>query len=461
MVCKTVEQIYEMSGALKNQKILSAILRIVTHPASQNFAHLQRARSCRTFATAIPRRVPSGFSVSFAPEPDELETKAPAPSKAPAEKAKSKTKPVKKAKSKEKQVTKAELAHGVKTQEEREDTSEHASKELPDHAAAVAILNRSATNPQNQETHVHAEQADDTATGDISVADPDHKNAVKLGLEDDLLIADGLTTESFDSEDHLRAALGGAEGHAKTTPGDFRPAAVKKQGNSETIVGSGFFLDDNPIKPQAPFKLAPTASQPTPKGARKEKRGSLHSRSSSTQETSLSFEQKSTSEGSKVDPKPKTNVQAKSPRPALPKKEPWQAQKQALQNKFGTEGWNPRKKLSPDTIDGIRALHEQYPDKYPTPVLAEKFKVSPEAIRRILKSKWRPDPDKQFERKERWARRHDRIWDQQAAIGLRPARTKVKKQTEPGDVDENVEIEEFQVARARKQTRDMHLTHES
>jgi hypothetical protein len=105
-----------------------------------------------------------------------------------------------------------------------------------------------------------------------------------------------------------------------------------------------------------------------------------------------------------------------------------------LRKKFGSESWNPRKKLSPDTIDGIRALHELYPEKYPTPVLAEKFKVSPEAIRRILKSKWRPDPEKQAERRERWARRHDRIWDQQAAIGLRPARTKVTKAKEPDDV---------------------------
>lgn len=132
-----------------------------------------------------------------------------------------------------------------------------------------------------------------------------------------------------------------------------------------------------------------------------------------------------------------------------------------MKNKFGSEGWNPRKKLSPDTIDGIRALHEQYPDKYPTQVLAEKFKVSAEAVRRILKSKWRADPEKQAERRERWARRHDRIWDQQAAIGLRPARTKVKKPLEPGEVDENADIEEFHLARARKQARDTHLTNES
>lgn len=108
-------------------------------------------------------------------------------------------------------------------------------------------------------------------------------------------------------------------------------------------------------------------------------------------------------------------------------REHWQLQKVALKKKFGEQGWNPRKKLSPDTIEGIRALHEQYPEKYTTPALAEEFKVSPEAIRRILKSKWRPSSDKMEERRARWAKRHDRIWDSQAEMGLRPQRTKDRK----------------------------------
>ena len=114
------------------------------------------------------------------------------------------------------------------------------------------------------------------------------------------------------------------------------------------------------------------------------------------------------------------------------KQEEWGIQKGALKEKFD-EGWQPRKKLSPDTIDGIRALNQQYPEKYTTPVLAEQFKVSPEAIRRILKSKWRAAEGEMEERRERWARRYDRIWDQQAAIGLRPPRTK----------DRKAEVEEF------------------
>jgi hypothetical protein len=124
------------------------------------------------------------------------------------------------------------------------------------------------------------------------------------------------------------------------------------------------------------------------------------------------------------------------PRP----REHWQTQKAALKEKFGEQGWNPRKKLSPDTIEGIRALHEQFPDKYTTPVLAEQFKVSPEAIRRMLKSKWRASPQKMEERRVRWAKRHDRIWDAQAEMGLRPARKKDRKPQGPGNLDEVIPV---------------------
>lgn len=91
-------------------------------------------------------------------------------------------------------------------------------------------------------------------------------------------------------------------------------------------------------------------------------------------------------------------------------KEPWQVQKAALAAKVGEEGWNPRRKLSPDAMEGIRALHAQYPERFSTPVLAQQFKLSPEAIRRILKSKWRPSEEEAEERNERWERRGARIW---------------------------------------------------
>jgi hypothetical protein len=101
-----------------------------------------------------------------------------------------------------------------------------------------------------------------------------------------------------------------------------------------------------------------------------------------------------------------------------PKPEAWQLQKAALQKKF-KEGWNPPKKVSPDNMDMIRHLHSTKPEEWTTPALSDAFKVSPEAIRRILRSKWQPTEDGRKERQERWARRHERIWAQMAELGLR------------------------------------------
>lgn len=101
---------------------------------------------------------------------------------------------------------------------------------------------------------------------------------------------------------------------------------------------------------------------------------------------------------------------------------PWQVQKSALSSKFGSAGWSPRKRLSPDTLEGIRNIHAQYPDKYTTPVLAEQFKVSPEAIRRILKSKWRPNDEEEDNRRERWNKRGMNIWGQLSELGIKPPR---------------------------------------
>lgn len=101
-------------------------------------------------------------------------------------------------------------------------------------------------------------------------------------------------------------------------------------------------------------------------------------------------------------------------------REPWQTQKSALSEKFGPRGWLPRKRLSPDTLEGIRALHAQQPDKFTTPILADQFKVSPEAIRRILKSKWRPKDEEEERRRQRWEKRGENIWSQLVEIGIKP-----------------------------------------
>ncbi|KAH7090578.1 required for respiratory growth protein 9, mitochondrial [Paraphoma chrysanthemicola] len=98
----------------------------------------------------------------------------------------------------------------------------------------------------------------------------------------------------------------------------------------------------------------------------------------------------------------------------------WQAHKAALKEKLNGEAWNPRKKLSPDTMEGIRHLHSTQPDKFTTPILAEHFKVSPEAIRRILKSKWRPSDEESEARMQRWNKRGERIWTNLVEMGVKP-----------------------------------------
>jgi hypothetical protein len=136
---------------------------------------------------------------------------------------------------------------------------------------------------------------------------------------------------------------------------------------------------------------------------------------------------KSTSEKSK-DSKNKTKSQKKTGtktstkepfNPEKKRKRPhWQSQKEALEKKFG-EGWHPRKKLPPDSLDTIRHLHSTKPDVWTTPVLAEQFKISPEAIRRILKSKWQPSEEERERREERWVERYKKIYSHMEELGLR------------------------------------------
>ncbi|PLB47811.1 hypothetical protein P170DRAFT_437550 [Aspergillus steynii IBT 23096] len=145
-----------------------------------------------------------------------------------------------------------------------------------------------------------------------------------------------------------------------------------------------------------------------------------------TAESSNSVDPK-TSKSSRTKKRSDVGQTHSQPKPKK-KREHWQIQKSALQDKF-KDGWNPVKKLSPDALDGIRHLHSIAPEKFTTPVLAEQFEVSPEAIRRILKSKWRATEAELESRRQRWEKRHDRIWSHLTQLGLRPK----TKRTAPYD----------------------------
>jgi len=78
-------------------------------------------------------------------------------------------------------------------------------------------------------------------------------------------------------------------------------------------------------------------------------------------------------------------------------------------------------------MDGLRELHKFDPVKFSTPVLAERFRISPEAVRRILKSKWEPTP----ERRAQWAAKQRKFRDE---------RMEYKRQTQLKEMQETEEI---------------------
>ena len=81
------------------------------------------------------------------------------------------------------------------------------------------------------------------------------------------------------------------------------------------------------------------------------------------------------------------------------------AHRETIRKEF-PQGWAPPRKLSREAMDAVRHLHRLDPEKFNTPTIADKFKISPEAVRRILKSKWEPSAERRAalaikERKQR------------------------------------------------------------
>ncbi|KAK7678326.1 hypothetical protein QCA50_018674 [Cerrena zonata] len=101
----------------------------------------------------------------------------------------------------------------------------------------------------------------------------------------------------------------------------------------------------------------------------------------------------------------------------------WANHHKTLKERF-PDGWSPPRKLSRDAMDGLRSLHAANPELFTTPVLAEKFRISPEAVRRILKSKWHPSQEKRVRLLERErqsredfiAKRRQEEWEMQKAL---------------------------------------------
>lgn len=101
-------------------------------------------------------------------------------------------------------------------------------------------------------------------------------------------------------------------------------------------------------------------------------------------------------------PPPKTHPTA------APTPEQWRRHRETIKEAFPS-GWSPTRKVSRDAMDGLRSLHAFDKDTFSCAVLADKFKISPEAVRRILRSKWEPSREKRARIVER-ERRSKEEW---------------------------------------------------
>lgn len=85
-----------------------------------------------------------------------------------------------------------------------------------------------------------------------------------------------------------------------------------------------------------------------------------------------------------------------------------EAEKWQLEKKLEGQRWNPSKKISQEQMEALKLLKFNFPELSASD-LAERFKISPEAVRRILKSNWRRTDDENKNANERWKRRGERI----------------------------------------------------
>ncbi|CCL99605.1 uncharacterized protein FIBRA_01623 [Fibroporia radiculosa] len=108
-------------------------------------------------------------------------------------------------------------------------------------------------------------------------------------------------------------------------------------------------------------------------------------------------------------PSPHSQVPPHRRKPSkIPTPHEWAEHRKSMKKDF-PEGWAPTRKLSRQAMDGLRSMHAMHPEIFTTPVLAEKFKISAEAVRRILKSKWEPTREERARFAER-ERRNRQKW---------------------------------------------------
>lgn len=87
---------------------------------------------------------------------------------------------------------------------------------------------------------------------------------------------------------------------------------------------------------------------------------------------------------------PPPHLRRPSGKPTPPE---YKGHRETMRKEF-PQGWAPPRKLSREAMDAVRQLHRLDPEKFNSPMIADKFKISPEAVRRILKSNWEPSAER-------------------------------------------------------------------
>ncbi|KAJ1913020.1 Required for respiratory growth protein 9 mitochondrial [Tieghemiomyces parasiticus] len=107
------------------------------------------------------------------------------------------------------------------------------------------------------------------------------------------------------------------------------------------------------------------------------------------------------------DPK-KTKSGKPTPGPGVPGEveieeahEGWRTRRVELKKTLSDGQWKPTKRVARSTMDRIRFLAANTPDTFTIPRLSHEFKISFEAVRRILKSKFEPSPEAKAKQEEK------------------------------------------------------------
>jgi hypothetical protein len=119
----------------------------------------------------------------------------------------------------------------------------------------------------------------------------------------------------------------------------------------------------------------------------------------------------------------------------------WKRQTFGLKEKFHGSSWRPNKKISREAMEGIRFLKKEYPELRSNE-LANRFKIPYEAVRRILKSNWKPSPQEEERIQKKWLERGKRL------------RALLKKEEEPMSRPKKAFMSEGRATKSKKNIND-------